>query len=188
MNWDALLHALLTNRSTLIDVTSSLIIIIVLLVVIPIYLIRRKPREGPGMIKLYNHRKVTDKTLSTNSMWIELMENDSVAVVWCKPTHPTDKTADPLTLQFLTSTSVILHRFGESMATCTGGLNHVMCIDPILHPAVRNTHVRHDGTVQAAMFYSPKGYRIRFQTYRSRRQWIRQSMNRLKRWVLGDEK
>lgn len=185
MNWDALLHALLTNRSTLIDVTSSLIIIILLIVVIPIYLIRRKPREGPCVIKLYSHKQVTDKTLSThtNSMWIELMENDSVAVVWC-----TDKTVDPLTLQFLTSTSVILHRFGESMATCTGGLNHVMCIKPALHTAVRNKHVHHDGAVQAAMFYSPKGYRIRFQTYRSRRQWIRQSMNRLKRWVLWDEK
>jgi hypothetical protein len=160
MNWEALLHALLTNRSTLLDVTASLLILILVLIGLPAYLIRKRPRTSRETVKLLC--KLTQYPTFRVQIMGECMVN-----VWSR----TKNKANPeiIKFEFLTNTHVVVHS-ARQVSMCCGGKGHTLTFQSQPRDPSESTDVQEE---LVGSFYNPRGYPITIQPYRSTFQHMR---------------
>ena len=156
MNWEALLHALLTNRSTLLDVTASLLILITVLVGLPAYLVRRRPRTSAETVKLLCALK------QHPSFRVQIV-GECMANVWYRPKHKSKQ--DVIEFEFLTNTYVVVHST-RPISMCCGGKGYKLT----LHATTKTTDEQEE---LVGSFYNPRGYPITIQPYRSTFQHMR---------------
>lgn len=169
MNWEALLHALLTNRSTLLDVTASLLILILVLIGLPTYLIRKRPRTSAETVKLLCSLK------QHPSFRIQIL-GGCMANIWY--TTKNHKGPDKLRLEFLSNTYVVFHST-RPIPICCGGKGHILTLQAPTSPtsptpdSPNSSDTTNEYEELVGSFYNPKGFPIIIQAHRSKWQHAR---------------